>query len=320
MLVDDTHPLNMVESLRNPETRAATIATLAEISGSHLLDEHSFTEFFELHPGQGPLFEPVTRDENYTEAGSKRVADYIDQIKPADPVRDLGADQSRRLLAHVKAVDENRPVPELSPEDSARLATVQEYATRLKAEVLPAALRELQDIVDLLPPGADVRINARAKDPQGLLDKVGRMAAGWQGRDSRPDYQIGDVIDAVGARITLGSAADLGRVLAMVKERFGTGDGGRVLEIENMYAQPKRNNPAYRVVPLVVSMEIDHVPYTYELQLTTRRASVAADMEHNSVYKDDYIPATAAQKEAVKRAMRETAAIEQLEASADDNA
>lgn len=313
-LLGDDNKLNLTEALRSPETRDAMIATLREISGSRLLDNHSLADFLEVNPGRGSLFEPVTRAENYTDVGTKRVADYVEQIKPDDPIRDLGGDQAKRLYDYLDKQDKRFPLPDLSPEDSARLEALSEYSDRLKFQVMPTATRELQDIIDTLPPGADARINARAKPAKGLVDKVGRMSGGWQGRAPRPDYQVGDVIDAVGARITVGSAADLGRVLDMIKERFGTGDGGRVLEIENMYAQPKSNNPAYRVVPLVVSVEVDHVPYTYELQLTTRRASVAADMEHNSVYKN-HVGASPEQQEAVKRAMQEAAAIEQLEAS-----
>jgi ppGpp synthetase/RelA/SpoT-type nucleotidyltranferase len=312
-LLDDKNALNLTDRLRDPQTRSATITTLQEISASHLLDDHTLTEYLEEHPGQGPLFEPVTHEENFTADGAKRVDDYVARAKAAEPVRAIGAGQAARLHAHLEQTDRGTQVPDLSPEDSRALAQLENYSAQLTTRVLPTAVQELRGIIATLPPGTDVAVNARAKNARGLVDKVGRMAGGWQGRAPRPDYQVGEVIDAVGVRITVGSAADLSHIFATVKDRFGAGDGGRVLEIENMYAKPKRNNKAYRVVPLVVSIEVDHVPYTYELQLTTRRASVAADMEHNSVYKD-YISATPAEADAVIRAMAEAAAIEQTEA------
>jgi hypothetical protein len=79
-----------------------------------------------------------------------------------------------------------------------------------------------------------------------------RMAVGSDSRPGRANYRAGDVIDAVGARITTSDMHDLAQVLEAVKGHFGVGDGGRILEIENMYASPKSKNPAYRVIPLVI--------------------------------------------------------------------
>jgi hypothetical protein len=70
-----------------------------------------------------------------------------------------------------------------------------------------------------------------------------------------------------------------------IQAHYGVGDGGRILEIENLYAQPKPKAPACRVIPMIISAEVHGIPYTFELQLTTQRASIAADIEHNSVYK-----------------------------------
>jgi hypothetical protein len=100
----------------------------------------------------------------------------------------------------------------------------------------------------------------------------------------------------------------------MVKERFGD----RILEIENMYAEPKAQAPAYRVIPIIISIETDGLPCTYELQLTTQRASIAADIEHNTLYKP-YVRADYDQKMAVRTAMEEAAALDQLECVEQDN-
>jgi hypothetical protein len=63
---------------------------------------------------------------------------------------------------------------------------------------------------------------------------------------------------------------------------------------------------------MVGSIEVNGQPYTFELQLMTLRASVAADIEHNSVYKP-YLNISPGQEWAVGRAMREAAALDQME-------
>jgi hypothetical protein len=106
--------------------------------------------------------------------------------------------------------------------------------------------------------------------------------------------------------------AGLNAIYERIQSHYGVGDGGRILEVENMYAEPKAKAPAYRVVPMIISVQVNGVPYTFELQLTTQRASIAADIEHNSIYKP-YVPLSAAEEEAVVRAMREAAALDQQE-------
>jgi ppGpp synthetase/RelA/SpoT-type nucleotidyltranferase len=138
------------------------------------------------------------------------------------------------------------------------------------------------------------------------------MVEGGEGRPPRPDYEVGDVIDAVGARITVDNMQQLEAVLDRVLEHFGVGDGGRVLELENMYAQPKAGKLEYRVIPLTIAKEVDGQLYTFELQLTTRRASIAADLNHNTLFKH-LVELTEAERAAVQRAMEEAAALDQLE-------
>jgi ppGpp synthetase/RelA/SpoT-type nucleotidyltranferase len=106
--------------------------------------------------------------------------------------------------------------------------------------------------------------------------------------------------------------AALRRAYEAVVEHFGVGDGGRIVEIDNMYADPKAKNPTYRVIPMVIKIEVDGHKYAFELQLTTLRASVAADIEHNSLYKR-YIDITPEERDAIGRAFAEAAALDQLE-------
>jgi ppGpp synthetase/RelA/SpoT-type nucleotidyltranferase len=138
------------------------------------------------------------------------------------------------------------------------------------------------------------------------VDKVNRLSV------ANPNAQVGDLIDAVGARITIQNTNQLASVLQRVRHTFGTGDGGRIIEIENLYLHPKSKNLGYRVIPLCIVVEVNGLAYTFELQLTTVRASVAADLEHNTVFKN-LVGATPAEQRAVLAAFDEAAALEQLE-------
>jgi len=187
------------------------------------------------------------------------------------------------------------------------MAKVDDYANRLH-EAEPIVEAEVERLVDDL----DAEVNVRTKDGAGLIDKVKRMTTGTDGRAGRPNYKVGDVIDAIGARITVNDTADLAKVVERVREYFGYGDNGRILEVENMYAQPKAHNPGYRVVPMIVKVDSGGQVYTFELQLTTRRASIAADVNHNTIYKP-YIDVTPEEQAKVAKMFDEAAALEQIE-------
>ncbi|WP_433723318.1 hypothetical protein ACQP2Y_46475 [Actinoplanes sp. CA-051413] len=249
----------------------------------------SLTDFLADNPGLGTIFEPVSEDINTAPDGSSRKKNFEAQARQQDPVRAVGAD----------------PTP-------SELALVDDYGVRLQRRVLPAARREIAELADLL--GDRARVSARAKKSGDLLDKIRRMTSDRPNRPARPDYRIGDIIDAVGVRLTVPDMATLTVALDMVKDRLGD----RILEIENMYAQPKAQAPSYRVIPLIVSIEVDGLPCTYELQLTTERASLAADIEHNTLYKP-YVSTSRLQKQAVQTAMEEAAALDQLESAERDS-
>jgi ppGpp synthetase/RelA/SpoT-type nucleotidyltranferase len=286
LAADEAHPLNVTQALADPARSDATLATIAELADGRLLRDRSLAEYLADHPGTGPLFDPVPPEVNETADGTDRKTAYVDRSKTLDPARTVG--------------------PE--PTDTQRSA-VNQYAERLYSQVEPAVRAE----VAALTAGMEgVRSSVRTKTGDDVFDKVQRMTAGSEGRPSRPDYRVGDVIDAVGARITVENTEQLGALLERVKDHYGVGDAGRILEIENMYAQPKPGNPAYRVIPLVVGIDVGGVPYTYELQLTTRRASIAADLEHNTMYKP-YVPVSGEERGRVDAMFHEAAALEQEE-------
>jgi ppGpp synthetase/RelA/SpoT-type nucleotidyltranferase len=291
-LLDDTHPLNVTDALADPDLRPRTIELLEELAeGRALPDGMTLEEFRRAYPGEGPIFEVPDRSINFDADGNSRKQEFVDESKVLDPAR---------------AVDLT-PTPE-------QRALVGDYADRLRRDVRPAVIAEIDELVDSLPGHLQegVTTSARAKSGADLFDKVRRMVEGNENMPPRPDYQVGDVIDAVGARITVDNMQQLEAVLDKVLEHFGVGDGGRILELENMYAQPKARNPEYRVIPLTIAKEVDGQLYTFELQLTTRRASIAADLNHNTLYKP-YVELTEAERAAVQRAMEEAAALDQLE-------
>jgi ppGpp synthetase/RelA/SpoT-type nucleotidyltranferase len=296
-LLDDPHSLNVTNSLHRPALHEPVLDVVVELGRGDALRpyEGDLAAFLGEHPGEGRLFERVPPEINRTIGPDgierTRLSVYVEEMKAGDLALRVGGDPS-----------------------AADLAAVHDYAARLKDEVKPAVDRELQAIVDIVRENTDgpVDYNSRPKLAPDLLDKVERMARGRPGAPGRPDYRVGDIVDAVGARITVPDMPSMRRALEAVERHFGLGDGGRIVEVDNMYAAPKAKNPAYRVIPLVIGVEVGGRRYAFELQLTTLRASVAADIEHNSLYKP-YIVLTQDERDAVKAALREAAALDQLE-------
>lgn len=284
-LTADDHPLNVTDKLRDPGTRRATLDTIKELADGRVLGDRPLLDFLQENPGQGTLFEAIPEHVNKLPDGvTTRKDAFVRESQHYDPVRSVGPD----------------PMPE-------EMVQVRDYARRLKAAE-PVVKAEVRQLVE----GLDAEVSVRTKGAAGLIDKVQRMTSGTGGREPRPNYKVGDVIDAVGARITVKDTAELAKVIERVREHFGFGDEGRILEVENMYAEPKAHNPAYRVVPIIVKVESGGQVYTFELQLTTRRASIAADVYHNTIYKP-YLEVSGAEQAKVARMFEEAAALEQIE-------
>ncbi|WP_158510598.1 toxin glutamine deamidase domain-containing protein [Actinoplanes friuliensis] len=278
------HRLNLTEALVDADRRPRALELLVEVARRAVITEFGTLEqFLSGHPGVGDLFEPVEHQVNTTPDGLSRKKAFEAEARRRDPVRGVG------------------PAPTL-----AELTLLDDYGIRLRRRVLPAATLEVEELASQL--GGDALVSGRSKRSGDLLDKVRRMTSERPNRPARLDYRVGDVIDAVGLRLTVPDMDTLSAALELVKTHFGD----RILEIENMYAQPKAQAPSYRVIPVIISIETDGLPCTYELQLTTQRASVAADIEHNTIYKP-YVAVNGLQREAVEAAMEEAAALDQLE-------
>jgi hypothetical protein len=285
-LMTDRHLLNLTADLRDPARRDRVMQLILEMAHGRILDSRPLEIFLRAHPGDGPLFASIPPEVNHTADGVSRKQSFIDSSKELDPARRVGAEP---------ATDER--------------ALVADYARRLVEETHPLALKDIAELSDGL---VDARTSARSKTAEALMDKVARMAGGSSGRAPRPGYSIGDVVDGVGARITVRDTAALEEVYVRAVTRLGVGDGGRILEIENMYLSPKGHAPRYRLITLIVEAEGLSGRYTYELQLTTHRASVAADFEHNVLYKP-HVGATLEETRRVRDMMAEAAAADQAE-------
>jgi ppGpp synthetase/RelA/SpoT-type nucleotidyltranferase len=297
-LLDDPHALNVTNSLRNPELRDVVLRHIEELARGDALARYGgdLHLFLEDNPGRGPLYEKVPDWVNKVVVDGveqTRMNRYVAELKDSDPALVVGAHPSE-----------------------AEMGLVREYADRLTGELKPEVDRVLGEIAQRIRETTDgpVDYNSRAKDADGLIDKVGRMSRGRENAPGRPWYRVGDIIDAVGARITVPDTKSLWRTLQAVVHEFGVGDGGRIVEVDNMYASPKSKSPEYRVIPLCIGIEVNGHKYAIELQLTTLRSSIAADIEHNSLYKP-YVALSAADAEAVREAFEEAAALDQLEDS-----
>ena len=297
-LIDDhaanNHPLNLTSGLMDPRRRPRLIEILNELGSSDAMAPYrTLDDFIEANPGKGGLFQSVAAQVNTDADGRSRKQEFVDRLKAIDPVRAVG----------------QRPT-------AAQRILLEEYADVLALPVRLAAKAEVQAVAEGAVGGA-AHVSARAKDAEELTIKVARMINGSKRVPPRPNYRVGDVIDAVGARITVPDMQTLSSVFEHVKAHFGTGRDGRILEIENMYAKPKPSKPAYRVIPLVITIEVSGDQYTFELQLSTERASVAADIEHNTLFKG-YVETSLRERRTVMAVLEAAAALDQLETVNDD--
>lgn len=175
---DRRHPLDLTRALHDPARRERSLELLAELGEGRLLrGQQHVTDYTRERPGRGPLFEPVPSEVNHVADGRTRMEEYISATKADDPVR----------------------ATERNPDDGQR-ALLDRYARRLDDDVLPAVIAEVDALVESIP---DAQMSMRVKTADGILDKVERMTSGSESRPPRPGYAVGDVIDAVGARITV---------------------------------------------------------------------------------------------------------------------
>lgn len=164
---------------------------------------------------------------NYGRDGIARKDAYIDAAKRCDEALRVGV-----------------------PGTAYETELVRAYAARLRDRVAPAVRVELTTpATEAGVDGAEVEV----ADAGAITDRV-RSAV-------RAGYQVGDVTDAIRARIEVAGPAGLPALLDAAERHFGTGDRGRILEI--------RPNPAD--VRLTIATTEDGHRYAYELRLAVSR-------------------------------------------------
>ena len=140
-------------------------------------------------------------------------------------------------------------------------------------------------------------VNVRAKDAVGILDKISRMRNGNAGRDIRPDYTLGDMPDALGGRITIESISDLPMIMKGLETTFGKDN---IIEVDNFYLSPTKSQRPYRVITYTILVDNGNgVKIPCEIQVTTLKASVMADLDHDGIYKG-IVLTTEAEKQLIK--------------------
>ncbi|HEU4422723.1 MAG TPA: toxin glutamine deamidase domain-containing protein, partial [Pilimelia sp.] len=206
----DNHPLGLTGALLDPARRDRTVDLLVQLAQGTALAPYGgdLQAFLQDNPAAGPLFEPVADEANVDDAGESRKQAAVEAGAEADLARAVGGD----------------PTPE-------QQRLVEDYARRLEERVLPAVQAEIDRLAARVSAdlGVEVHTSGRAKRAVDLLNKVFRMMAGRPGAPGRPDATVGDVIDAVGVRMTLPDMASLEAALDIVTAHFGVGDGGRIV-------------------------------------------------------------------------------------------
>jgi hypothetical protein len=100
----------------------------------------------------------------------------------------------------------------------------------------------------------------------------------WNGwKDPRPEYNLSDMPDALWWRITVTDIWQLEQVMKNIENVFWEKN---IYEIDNFYSSSKKDKP-YRVITYTVT--VDWVPC--ELQVTTLKSSLTADLWHDTWYK-----------------------------------
>lgn len=286
LLTDTGHPLGLTASLTDPTRRDDTVAMLRQLAERRTLGDSTLPVWMAAHPGVGPLFESTRLSLNVNSSGVPRKDVFAALAGEADPTRVIGV------------------APTGKQRDNLR-----KYAHRLQRKVMPVVDDEMRELTTLYP-GARLRV--RTKGAHAILEKVRRISAGGGGRTAREAYSAVDVFDAVASRIVTTDVNQLADVYETILDWFGTGDDGRVLGVENTYVNPKSRKPAYRAIHVDVRFDVGGVPYVSELQLTTLRASIAADLDHNAIYKP-FIETTPPERSAVFGMLDEAAAMDQAD-------
>lgn len=249
-ILDEKHPMNIVNYLKNPETKDITIKELKEILKlwENKVSQKEMTEIINaIYEWENRLLK--SNELNRTDILKKKLLDSNPELFGI--WEKLSFNERKLLKAH---------------------------SNRLATEILPSLKNKLNSIISDLPKQDWFpSINARAKDTEGIKNKIFRMREWNDWKKARIDYNLSDMPDAVWWRITVTDINQLEKVMWKIEETFWKDN---IFEIDNFYSSAKRENP-YRVITYTVL--VDWVPC--EIQLNTLKSSLVADLWHNTWYK-----------------------------------
>jgi ppGpp synthetase/RelA/SpoT-type nucleotidyltranferase len=256
-VLDTKHPMNIVGYMKNREMRPAifdelkTMAKLPSVSSGDLKETVART----FDPSK-PLLKSDDAEFSVADGQKRSQALKEDLLKRDGALYSMGDVPTDEQSQALKA-----------------------YAGKIRKDTLPKLVDKLESIIADMPKDKGFpAVNARAKTAEGIVDKIHRMRVGNDGKDPRPDYALCDMPDAVGGRITVNTPEELQKVMQRLESSFGNEN---IFEKDNFYSNPKKNQRAYRVITYTV--QVDGVPC--EVQVTTLRSSMAADLNHNTAYK-----------------------------------
>lgn len=288
LLIDTTQQIGITTLMKDPATRDVVLGCLKDMLALPDITEEEFRA--EMRTG-GEVLRSRFDDDNtrWNGVGTTR-----------------GTTAFRARLLAKNPVLYTLSSGALTPTQSQEL---QRYVRMLDAEVCPALVQELERLLG----GSSPRplITGRTKDTAGIIDKVRRVQAGNRGKEPRPDFCLADLPDAVGARVILRGTAELERAMAGIEETFGA----RIVEKDDFYGNPKKQEHPYRLVTYTV--ECRGVPA--EIQLQTLPSAVASAFDHDILYKP-YVPASLRERAFVSGLLRRVAATETRERLANGHA
>lgn len=249
-VLDDKHPMNIVSYLRNPETVDITIKELREI-----LD--LWTDY----------------------VSQKEMANIINSMFEWESILLKSNNLKRDLELKKQLLESNNELFEIWLDLSySQHKLLKNHAENLSSNILPELKNKLNFIIsDIDNSNWFPAINARAKSADWIIDKIWRMRNWNDWKKPRIDYNLSDMPDAVWWRITVTDISQLEQVMSKVENTFWKEN---IFEIDNFYSSAKKENP-YRVITYTVL--VDWIPC--ELQLTTLKSSLVADIWHNTWYK-----------------------------------
>jgi ppGpp synthetase/RelA/SpoT-type nucleotidyltranferase len=242
--------MNIVNYLQNPETRNATVRELKEVLKlweNHVSHEEMINVIKSIYEWESTTLNTI----NF-----KRTKELKNKLLSSNSElfslwENIWYDQ-RKLL--------------------------KDYAEKLRTKTLPELESKLtQAIWDIPIENGFPSISARAKSADWITDKIWRMKSWNDWKSPRLDYNLADMPDAVWWRIAVTDIKQLQEITKKLENIFWKEN---IFEVDNFYTSSKKDNP-YRVITYTAL--VDWVPC--EIQLTTLKSSLVADLWHNTWYK-----------------------------------